>query len=622
MGMLSLLLCHFVWAVSPVPAQALTRQRIEDHQRPFLEQTDLFLAGGQGVNTYRIPALAVTNAGTILAVCDARQDNSSDLPGNIDIVLRRSTDLGSTWFPIITIQDLPEGHGAGDPSLLVDRVTGRIFCFYAYGPPGIGFFNSQAGTNDVHDPNTLHAHVVTSDDDGLTWSLATDLNPQIKDISWQALFASSGHGIQLRNGRLLQPYAVRDGAGLTSARNAYSDDLGSTWQMGGVAGTDVNESKLIELDDGTVLQNMRHNSVAARFLALSNDGGVSFGPMLQDPNLIDPRVNASIQRHSSTLDGDSESIVLFTNPASTTSRQDLTVRMSVDETLSWPKARRVYAGPAAYSSLTVLPDGSIGLLYERGTASPYEKITFARFNLKWVRRKQRLIRPNGTPNAAHSDLWAWFDAADLSGPTVSRWDDRTEAGLHDLARSSDGPLTLQANGINGNPAVDTTGNADVWGAASSVGEFQSIPNGYTLFAVVRVLSVSGIDYIFDRSTGAGGVGLRITPTNFEVHAGRSFGGAAVDEVLPSATLDFASHIHTLVVDGAQVTHLVDGLQAANATLNDGGQPLIQGGLILGADFGTGNDADCVIAEILAWSRALSLPERAQIEAYLASKYQL
>ena len=123
-----------------------------------------------------------------------------------------------------SFRDFPEGHGAGDPSLLVDRTSGRIFCFYAYGPPGIGFFSSQAGSNDEDDPNTLHAHVITSDDDGLSWSAATDLNPQIKDPSWAALFAASGHGIQMRSGRLLQAYAVRDGAGVVSARNAYSDD--------------------------------------------------------------------------------------------------------------------------------------------------------------------------------------------------------------------------------------------------------------------------------------------------------------------------------------------------------------------------------------------------------------
>ncbi len=592
------------------------------HRTPAFEQTDLFIAGMEGVHTYRIPALAITNSGTLLAVCDARHDDSSDLPGNIDIVLRRSTDFGTTWSPIVTIQDLPRGHGAGDPSLLVDRDTGRIFCFYAYGPPGIGFFNSQPGTSDTTDPNTLHAHVMVSDDDGLNWSAATDLNPQIKDPSWSALFASSGHGIQLRDGRLLQPYAVRDAAGVTHAHNAYSDDHGVTWQMGSSAGTNVNESKLIELDDGTVQQNIRHNSVTARFTAISSDGGISFGPMVQDPTLIDPRVNASIQRYSSTIDGDPRSLVLFTNPASTTARQNMTVRLSRDETLSWPAERTVHAGPAAYSSLTVLPHDSIGLLYERGEVGSTEKVTFARFNLDWITTSPPVIEPDGTPNASHPDLWAWFEAGDLSGPLVTGWDDRSEAGLHDLPRSTDGPLSLAPAAINGLPAVDTTGNGDVWGAANVGGEFLSIPNGYTVFAVIRVQSASGTEYLFDRATGAGGVGLRVTPTQFELHAGRSFGGPAVNQILPSGSLDFAPHLHTITLDGPQLTHFIDGMQAASMTLADGGLALIQGGLILGADFGTENDGDCEIAEILAWSSALAPSERVQIESYLMSKYQL
>jgi sialidase-1 len=62
----------------------------------------------------------------------------------------------------------------------------------------------------------------------------------------------------------------------------------------------------------------------------------------------------------------------------------MTVRVSYDEGASWPASRIVHEGPAAYSSLVVLPDRSIGLLFERGDRSPYETITFARFTLEWL----------------------------------------------------------------------------------------------------------------------------------------------------------------------------------------------------------------------------------------------
>jgi len=75
--------------------------------------------------------------------------------------------------------------------------------------------------------------------------------------------------------------------------------------------------------------------------------------------------------------------VLFSNPADTR-RDNMTVRISYDGGSNWPAARSLYPGPSAYSSLAVLPDGNIGCLYERGETGPYEKLTFARFNLEWL----------------------------------------------------------------------------------------------------------------------------------------------------------------------------------------------------------------------------------------------
>ena len=79
-------------------------------------------------------------------------------------------------------------------------------------------------------------------------------------------------------------------------------------------------------------------------------------------------------------------VLLFSNPAST-KREKMTVRLSYDGGRTWPLSKLIHAGPSAYSALSILPDKSIGCLYERGESSPYEKITFARFSLEWLAGK-------------------------------------------------------------------------------------------------------------------------------------------------------------------------------------------------------------------------------------------
>ncbi|MBI4903959.1 MAG: exo-alpha-sialidase [Acidobacteria bacterium] len=191
--------------------------------RRELEQLDLFHQGDGSVHTYRIPALAETRRGTLLAVADARHEGTGDLPGRISLVMRTSSDKGKTWAAARTIREVKEG-GVGDASLLVDARTGRVWCFFAYGPQGIGFRTAKAGERTG--AHTLQVHAMYSDDDGVGWSAGVDLTAQIKEPQWQAMFATSGSHFQLRSGRYLLPCVVRDERGAVTARNAYSDDGG------------------------------------------------------------------------------------------------------------------------------------------------------------------------------------------------------------------------------------------------------------------------------------------------------------------------------------------------------------------------------------------------------------
>jgi sialidase-1 len=356
---------------------------------PLFERLALEQSGDAGVHTYRIPALAVANDGTLIAAFDARNDSPNDLPGNIDVMVRRSRDLGRSWSAARRVVDFDSGRGGGDPSLLVDRITGRVFLFYEYAPAGMGIFKSSAD-RDSSSTTTVHPHVIWSDDAGATWQGPRDLTASLKPAGATGMFATSGHGIQLSArsptpGRLLQPSAWLDTERRMHAANAYSDDHGATWRLGTSIGTGLDENKAVELADGRVMQNIRayEKTRTHRLVAISRDGGVTFGPVTEDPQLPDPRNNADIIRVAPDAPAGSRDaqMLLFSNTADETRRVNLTVRLSCDSGKSWPVSKVVQQGPAMYSVMARLPDGTFGMLYENGNA---EGIAFVRFDLAWV----------------------------------------------------------------------------------------------------------------------------------------------------------------------------------------------------------------------------------------------
>jgi len=156
-----------------------------------------------------------------------------------------------------------------------------------------------------------------------------------------------------------------------------STDAGKSWKLGGIVGPDCNECQTAELSDGRVLLNMRTvRKTNRRLVAVSADGGETFAEPVEDAALVEPACQASLIRLG-------KGVLAFSNPAST-KREKMTVRLSPDDGKTWPHGRVLYEGPAAYSCLSVLPDGRIGCLYERGEKGPYERIVLARFSRDWV----------------------------------------------------------------------------------------------------------------------------------------------------------------------------------------------------------------------------------------------
>ena len=131
--------------------------------------------------------------------------------------------------------------------------------------------------------------------------------------------------------------------------------------------------------------NMRsYHGRACRAVATSGDGGETWSELSHDGTLIEPRCQASLIRYGAGADGGGKDRLLFSNPAHRTKRVNMTVRLSLDSGETWSVSKVVHPGPSAYSCLTVLEDGRIGLLYENGADHPYERISFARFNLEWL----------------------------------------------------------------------------------------------------------------------------------------------------------------------------------------------------------------------------------------------
>ena len=294
-------------------------------------------------------------------------------------MLKRSSDLGQTWSDLRVVWH-DEANTCGDPCPIVDRQTGAIWLLLSH----------NLGTDDESrilaqtSTGTRTVWVSRSDDDGVAWSQPVEITKQVKRPDWTWYATGPGVGIQLRSGRLLAPCDTA----MSDTREWYShvifsDDHGATWHVGGVVGPKCNESQAVELDDGSVLLNMRsYRGQNRRAVASSHDGGLSFSEPRDDPALLEPVCQASIISYPGTNNLPT-SRLLFSNPAST-KREKLTIRLSEDGGKSWPVAKELNPGPSAYSCLAILPDKHIGCLYERGNTGPYEAITFARFTLEWL----------------------------------------------------------------------------------------------------------------------------------------------------------------------------------------------------------------------------------------------
>ncbi len=352
-----------------------------DGSRTILLTTSLVCSpGDNGSKHYRIPAIITANDGSLITVTDKRLDSPLDLPANMDLVVKRSTDNGRTWGAPVYLAGENVSIPFSNPALVLNKRNGEIVCLFSGNQ---GFFLSTAS-----DPIRIYQSI--SRDNGITWSPPKDLTPQIYGANatnpvtkvWQGAFHAPGNFTQLRNGRLMAVIAVRE----TIKRDIsdfliYSDDNAKTWKVSlNRACTNGNEGKVVELDNGKLLMSVR--SSGNRLFNLSNDLGMTWGTPWVQNSITDPSCNGDMIRYTSISGGYEKNRLLHSIPFST-SRKNVSVLLSYDEGTTWPMRKSIYSGASAYSSLCILPDGTLGIYYEVGEYDVYD-MYFARFTLTWL----------------------------------------------------------------------------------------------------------------------------------------------------------------------------------------------------------------------------------------------
>ena len=358
----------------------------------------------QGKTYYRIPALLTLPNGDILAFADKRTGGAGDLPNQIEVMVRKSTNNGTNFNAEkrITPQSHSKKDGHGDTAVVLDKKTGHILALVAAGQ---GFLQSTP-----HDP--IRIKVIRSKDNGENWSEPIDITSQVygdgcKDPTrryWYAAFVSSGNGLQLRNGRIMFIINVRESASISGAsfRNyaLYSDDGGYKWRVSRGSPKNPrggNEAKVVELNDGSLLMHIRWTP--NRLQSRSYDYGETWTEATVITSLPASSSNGDLIVYTSTKNGyDKDRLITLVDSRPWNGKPSgypgvPVFYVSYDEGMTWTNKKTLYQNAAGYSSLAILKDGSIGILAE--LTQPWNgPIWFLRTSIEWCNPKDNPCSPN------------------------------------------------------------------------------------------------------------------------------------------------------------------------------------------------------------------------------------
>ena len=342
-----------------------------------------FKAGDGGYVIFRIPAIWTAPNKPLLAFCEARRTGRR-AAGNIDLVLRRSFDLGQTWQPMQIVADLVDDF-CGNPCIVEDPTTGRLWLAFTRSP--------GSGTEETIVARTTpptEVYVTSSDDDGETWSPPRNISADARKPTWGWYGTGPGLGLYVGNaqkGRLIFPayHTERD---VYRAHCLLSDDHGHTWRRSEPAADHASEPQIVAMADGSLLMNARTIAGRGEYRTLveSRDDGLTWRPA--------KNVTAPIENHCQGClyrcfrSGSKEEYdLIFTQPG-TRDRAEVEVIASEDGGRTWPFKQRLWRGRSAYTAMIRSQDGMICLLMECGEKDPYQQIAFMKFAPEWVKAER------------------------------------------------------------------------------------------------------------------------------------------------------------------------------------------------------------------------------------------
>jgi sialidase-1 len=330
----------------------------------------VFVAGTEGYACYRIPAIVRLGNGDLLAFAEGRKDGCSDT-GDIDLLMKRSSDGGQSWSGLKVIWD--DGKNTcGNPAPVVDAATGDIALLTTW---NLGS-DREPQIIDQQSTDTRRVFLLRSTDQGHSWTRPKEITRKVKKRHWTWYATGPGSGIQLKQGphtgrMVVGCDHIEAGTKKYYSHSIYSDNGGRNWKLGGSSPQDqVNECEAAELPGGRLIMNMRNydRHQKTRQIMYSNNGGLTWTDQQHHPDLIEPICQASLLSHGNLL--------LFSNPASRDKRERITLKLSHDLGTTWTEVRVLHQGPAAYSDLVGMSGEEIGCLYEAGQQTPYEHIVF------------------------------------------------------------------------------------------------------------------------------------------------------------------------------------------------------------------------------------------------------